>query len=163
VATKPTPEPDDDDGPELVAAEVDELTHAELLCMYRDSEENIRFSKLLQWRMTGATLVIFLLFALLAPYYGRTGAMTRVLTILTYVVGAVSIYMLVIFQQWQGTEREKIQLIIKNLSSIARDIYDTKSSLAANIERYTLLGFMCGALLTGGFLALSRLMRWLPG
>ena len=34
-----------DSGPELIASEVDELTHAELLCLYRDAEENIRFSK----------------------------------------------------------------------------------------------------------------------
>lgn len=151
------------DEPALIASEVDELTHAELLCMYQDSEENIRFSKLLQWRMTGGTLVIFVCFALLALHYGKSGDMTKILTILTYVVGAMSIYALVLFQSWQGTEREKIQLITAKLSSLARDVYNTKSSLAANIERFTLLGFMCGAILTGGFLTLSRLMRWFPG
>jgi uncharacterized membrane protein YoaK (UPF0700 family) len=89
--------------------------------------------------------------------------MIKILTVLTYVVGAISVYMLVIFQSWQGTEREKIQLIINNLSSLARDVYNKKSKQEANIERYILLSFMCVAVLIGGFLTLSRLMRWFSG
>ena len=57
------------EGPELIASAVDELTHAELLCLYQDSEENIRFSKLLQWRTTGGTLAIYVLFVLMASTY----------------------------------------------------------------------------------------------
>ncbi|MHA1108826.1 MAG: hypothetical protein ACTSQV_06890, partial [Alphaproteobacteria bacterium] len=108
--------------PELIASEVDELTHAELLCMYQDSEENIRFSKLIQWRTTGGTLTVFILFALLAQSYGKGGDMTKILTLMTYVVGGTSIYMLVIFQSWQGTERDKIHLIIGSLSNLARNV-----------------------------------------
>ena len=148
------------DGPELIASEVDELTHAELLCLYRDSEENIRFSKLLQWRTTGSTLGIYLLFALMAFYYVEASVMTKILIILTFLVGSISMFMLAIFQSWQGTEREKIRLIIRKLSSLARDIYNTKPRRMANIERYSLYSIMCCAILTGGFFALARLMRW---
>ncbi len=156
-------EEDGAEEPELIPSELDELTHAELLCLYRDTQENIRFSKLIQWRTTGGTLAAFVIVVLLARFYGKTGDMTRILTMLTFVVGATSIYMLIIFQSWQGIEREKIQLILGNLSSLARDVYNTKSELAANIERFILLGVMCAAVLIAGFLTLARLMRWLPG
>ena len=149
--------------PELIASEVDELTHAELLCLYRDTQENIRFSKRIQWRTTGGTLAAFVIFVLLARFYSKTGDMTKVLTMMTFAVGATSIYMLVIFQSWQGTERDKIQLIIGNLSSLARDVYTIKSKREADIGRYILLGFMCCTVLIGGFLTLCRLLGWFPG
>ncbi|MDA1327090.1 MAG: hypothetical protein O3C34_20415 [Proteobacteria bacterium] len=147
---------------ELIASEVDELTHAELLCLYRDAEENIRFSKLLQWRITGGTLAIYLLFTLMASSYAAAGGMTKILIILSFLVGSISMSILAIFQSWQGTEREKVRLIIGKLSSLARRVHNTKPKRMANIERYSLYGFMCCAILTGGFFALSRLMRWFP-
>ena len=148
--------------PELVASEVDELTHAELLCLYKDSEENIRFSKLLQWRTTGGTLAIFLLFAFMAFYYEEASYMTKILIILSFLIGSISMSMLAIFQSWQGIERRKIRLVIRKLSSLTREIYNTKSRRMANIERYSLYCVMCCAILTGCFFALSRLMRWFP-
>jgi len=151
------------DEPGPIASEADELTHAELLCLYQDAEQNIRFAKLLQWRATGGTLAVLVILALLAPLYGRTADMTRILTILTYAVGAASLYALAILQSWQGTEREKIELIAGRLSSLAREVFSLKSALSADVERYTLLGFMCAAILAGGFLTLCRLMRWFPG
>ena len=150
------------DGPELIASEVDELTHAELLCLYKDAEENIRFSKRLQWRTTGATLAIYLIFALMASYYPEANFMTKILILLSFMVASISMSMLGIFQSWQGTEREKIHLVIGKLSNLARRIYNTKSMRMANIERYGLFCYMCCAILTGGFFALSRLMRWFP-
>lgn len=151
------------EGPELVPSDADELTHAELLCLYQDTEGNIRFYKLMQWRTTGGTLAIFILFAFLAQFYAKNGDMTVILTILTYLVGAASIYMLVILQSSQGTERDKNNLIVNNLSSLARKVYDTKSRLEAKIGRYILWSFMFGAILIGGFLTLCRLMGWFSG
>jgi hypothetical protein len=152
----------DTDEPALAASDVDELTHAELLCLYRDAEENIRFSKLLQWRTIGGTLAIYLAFAVAASYYAAAGMMTKIMIILTFVIASVSMSMLAVFQAWQGTERRKIRLVIGHLSSIAREIYDTKPRRMANVERYGLYFFMCCAILTGGFFALSQLMRWFP-
>ncbi len=160
VAQRPKDDVEDEG---LIASEADELTHAELLFLYRDLEENIRFSKLLQWRMTGGALIVLTVIAILAQQYGRHGDMNRILTVLTCMVGAISISVLAIFQSWQGTEREKLVLILGNLSSLAREIYGIKSSLMANVERYLLLGFMCCAILTGSFLTLARLLRWFPG
>ena len=147
---------------ELIASEVDDLTHAELLCLYKVSEEKIRFSKLLQWRTTGGTLVIYFLFALMASYYTEANFMTKILILLSFLVGSISMSMLAIFQWWQGVEREKVRLVIGKLSSLAREIYSTKSRGTANIERYILYCFMCLTILTGVFFALSRLMRWFP-
>ena len=150
------------EGPELIVSEVDALTHAELLCMYKDSEENIRFSKLLQWRITGATLVIYVLVALLAVEYSKRGDMTQGLIFLTFAIATAAISALAIFQSWQGIERLKIRKTIAKLSSLARDVYNTKPRLAANVERYILLSIMCSAILTAGFIVLSRLKGWFP-
>ncbi|MBT3534428.1 MAG: hypothetical protein HN478_11150 [Rhodospirillaceae bacterium] len=146
--------------PELIASEVDELTHAELLCMYQDSEANIRFSKLLQWRITGATLAVFALVVLLAIDHRNQGTMARILIILTCAIATAAISALAIFQSWQGIERAKVRMAVGNLSSLARKIYTTKPRQAANIERYILLFVMCSAILTAGFLVLSRLKGW---
>lgn len=146
--------------PELIVSELDELTHAELLCMYKDTEENIRFSKLLQWRTTGATLVIYVLVALLAQEYRNRGDMTQLLIMLTFAIGSAAIGTLAIFQSWQSIERAKIRVTIGKLSSLARDVYNTKPRLAANIERYILLAVMFGTILTAGFLVLCRLKGW---
>jgi hypothetical protein len=145
---------------ELVATEVDELTHAELLCLYRDAEENIRFSKSIQWRILGGTLVMFVIFGLLGPNFSKFGSFVKILTLLTTLVGAASICILVIMQTWQGTEREKVDFILSKLSNFARSVYNKKYRITANIERYILLGFMTMAIMIGGFLALSRLQRW---
>ena len=98
----------------------------------------------------------------MAFYYPEASVMTKILIILSFLVGSISMSILAIFQSWQGTEREKIHLIIGKLSSLAREIYNTKPKRMANIERYSLYCFMCCAILTGGFFALSRLMRWFP-
>jgi len=70
----------EDDAPELIASEVDKLTHAELLCLYQDSEENIQFSELPQWRTTVGTLAIYVLFVLMASTYAEASMMTKILT-----------------------------------------------------------------------------------
>jgi len=158
LADRKAKDPDPDE-PELVPSDADELTHHELLWLYRDSEENIRFAKLMQWRMTGGAIAIFVVLALLAPAQ-RSGALTGVLTILVCVIAAASLCMLVIMQSWQGTERAKIRLILGKLSSLSRQVYDTKAQLNADIERYVLLVFMSGAVLTASFLILSRMLRW---
>ena len=151
---------DEIEQPELLASEVDELTHAELLCLYKDSEENIRFSKLLQWRTTSGTLAIYIVIALMASSYAEASVMTKILIILSFLIASITMSMLAIFQSWQGIEREKIRFVVSKLSSLARKIYNRKPRRMANIERYSLYCFMCCAILTGGFLALAKLMRW---
>ena len=88
--------------------------------------------------------------------------MTKILILLSFLLASISMSVLAVFQSWQGIERQKIHLIIGKLSNLARIIYNTKPKRMANIERYGLYCFMCCAILTGGFFALSRLMRWFP-
>jgi hypothetical protein len=118
MAVTGRPKDDVDEGEELIASEADELTHAELLCLYRDLEKNIRFSKLLQWRVTAGTLVVLVFFMLFAQQYGKTSDRIKILTVLTCMVGSASISMLAILQSWQGTERQKLKRILGNLSSL---------------------------------------------
>ena len=49
---------------EVEPSELDEATHAEALVLYRDSQDNIRFSKGLQWKTLGGALAIIALLGL---------------------------------------------------------------------------------------------------
>ena len=97
----------------------------------------------------------------MARYHPPVGVMTKPLTILTFVVGAAALSMLAILQIWQGKEREKIDIIIGNLSSLTQTFCGTKPVNLGNVERYVLLCFMCRAFLVSGFLTRCRLMLWL--
>ena len=46
---------------DVEVSELDEATHAESLVLYRDSQDNIRFSKGLQWKTLGGALAIYAL------------------------------------------------------------------------------------------------------
>jgi hypothetical protein len=159
VAQHDPADPDDDEL-ELEPSEVDELTHAELLCLYQDAEMNIRFAKLMQWSLTGSVTLIFVMIVLLGANQGQGEPMTRTLAIITQVTAPVAIYVLAILQSWQRIERTKIRLVLDKLSSLARTVYDTKSRVAANVERYVLLACMVLTILAGAGLTLFRLLRW---
>jgi hypothetical protein len=155
------PRETEDDEPALEPSEVDELTHAELLCLYQDAEMNIRFAKLMQWCLTGSVILIFVMLVFLGANQERGGVkLNLTLAVITQIATPLAIYVLAILQSWQKTERQKIRTVLEHLSSLARDVYGTKSRMMANIERYVLLACMVLTILTGAGLTLARLPGW---
>ncbi|MPZ08620.1 MAG: hypothetical protein GEU89_00215 [Kiloniellaceae bacterium] len=134
---------------ENTPSELDELTHAEMCMLYRESADAIRFAKAYQWKSLGATLLVFagmMALGLLVP--GNT-ALTNLIIAMSFLSSSAAIYMLVLYQVWQNTEREKLRDIAGHFSNFSQFTRAIKSSREANVHRYTLLVFMVAAILLG--------------
>lgn len=136
---------------EVEPSELDEATHAESLTLYRDSQENIRFAKGLQWKTLGGTLAIFALLGFAGFNSDHREGYLKILIVLSWAISAGAIYVVCILQSWQNTEREKLRRIVAELSNLFRAVYRIKSKTEANIHRYLLLAFMAIAMLIGNY------------
>ncbi len=142
---------------EVEALELDEATHAESLVLYRDSQDNIRFSKSLQWKTLGGALAIYALLGFAGWNSERAEIHLKTLIIISWVISAGAIYAICILQSWQNTEREKLRKIIIEFSNLFHAVYRTKSRTEANIHRYILLSFMLITMLIGNYV-LAKLL-----
>jgi len=142
---------------EIEPSELDDATHAESLILYRDSQDNIRFAKSLQWKTLGGALAIFALLG----FAGLNGATQeghlKTLIVTSWAISAGVIYAICILQSWQNTEREKPRRIVGEFSNMFRAVYRFKSRTEANIHRYILLSFMAITMLLGNYV-LAKLL-----
>ena len=147
---------------ELVASELDELTHAELLMMYQEAADSIRFSKKMQWTTLGLGSLVLAGLLVFAEYsYLRMRLMIPATIIACAMVTAGAVYILIVHQMLQNMERQKLRAIAQHLSNLARDIRSLRAPLEAAFHRYTLLMFMViGLIGTCGFVIkfLTRLL-----
>tara|TARA_R110000868_G_scaffold46376_5_gene153221 strand:+ start:421 stop:927 length:507 start_codon:yes stop_codon:yes gene_type:complete len=144
----------EDDAPapfEVEASDLDETTHAECLVLYRDSEDNIRFSKGLQWKTLGGTLAIFAILGVAGINSDHRESYLKTLIVISWAISAGAIYAISILQSWQNTEREKLRRIVGEFSNLFRMVYRIKSRTEANIHRYILLAFMVITMLIGNY------------
>jgi hypothetical protein len=142
---------------EVEPSELDEATHAEALVLYRDSQDNIRFSKGLQWKTLGGALAIIALLGLAGWNGERAETYLKTLIVISWAISAGAIYAICILQSWQNTEREKLRKIIAEFSNLFHAVYRLKSRTEANIHRYILLSFMIITMLLGNFV-LAKLL-----
>lgn len=123
--------------------EVDEAAHAELVELYKDSVENMRFAKSQQWR----TLIYFTALIAAAVSVGvflRWGDKTLVgfLFYSVWFFSIASVIVLAVLQSWQGSEQRKISFITSHFSEVARAALRRKSSMVGDIHRYIILVLM---------------------
>lgn len=148
---------------EVEPSELDETTHAESLVLYTECQNNIRFSKSLQWRMVAGTLALFALFVAAADMGHGSERFVKTIIDISPFVSAGAICTLVILQAWQNTERSKIRAAAKFLSNYFRAVYRKKSRQRANLHRYVLLSFMILTICVGNFIVVKLLLvRDLP-
>lgn len=143
---------DDEPARENTPSELDELTHAEMCMLYRESADSIRFAKAHQWKSLGATLLVFGGMIALAQLAPNNMTLVNLIIAVSFLSSAAVIYMLVLYQVWQNTEREKLRDIAGHFSSFSQFTRAIKSSREANVHRYTLLAFMIAATLIGNVL-----------
>jgi hypothetical protein len=143
---------------EVEPSELDEATHAESLTLYRDSQDNIRFAKGLQWKTLGGTLGIFVLLGFAGFNSDQREGYLKTLIVISWAISAGAIYSACILQSWQNTEREKLRKIVAALSNLFRAVYRIKSKTEANIHRYILLVFMAITMLIGNYVLATILM-----
>lgn len=143
---------------EIEPSDLDETTHAESLILYRDSQDNIRFAKSLQWKTLGGALAIFALLGFAGQNGEHTETYQKTLIVISWAISAGSIYAISILQSWQNTEREKLRRIVGEFSNLFGAVYRIKSRTEANIHRYILLAFMAITMLIGNYVLAKTLI-----
>ena len=135
-------EPAADEAIAVVPSDLDEKTHAEMLMMYTECANSVRFAKSQQWTTTGGALAIFVALGILGEFGPHYGFLTTAVVIISMVVSGATIYSLAIFQFWQQAERGKLNMIADRFSNVLRDVRAYLPPREANIHRYILLFFM---------------------
>ena len=145
----------------VVASDLDEKTHAEMLMMYRECADSVRFAKSQQWTTTGGALAIFAMLGVLGELGPHYGFMTQAIIIISMIVSGGSIYSLAIFQFWQQAERGKLNMISERFSNVLRDVRAYLPPREANVHRYILLFFMLAVILTSNWLLILYLKPYI--
>jgi hypothetical protein len=139
---KAEPEAETEAEEALVASELDERTHAEMLMLYHEAVKTSRFGKDQQWRsMAIGVLAIFGL-GVVGANVSEDGFLFRLVQFLAVVIGLAAVYLIVFYQFWQNTEREKLVRIMARLSNLSRSIRGMSSGREASLRRFMVLGFM---------------------
>ncbi len=139
----------DNEAPEEIKpSELDENTHAEMRILYSDSSSAIRFAKERQWKLVGAVLLIFVAMMALAQILVIDANMAKGLVLVSFLVSAAAIYMLIVYQVWQGTESARQEAISGRFSSLFSGAVGSQGQREGRVHGYIILAFMiCGILL----------------
>jgi uncharacterized membrane protein YuzA (DUF378 family) len=139
---KAEPEAEGEAEETLTPSELDERTHAEMLMLYHEAVKTSRFGKDQQWRsMAIGVLAIFGL-GVVGANVSEDGFLFRLVQFLAVVIGLAAVYLIVFYQFWQNTEREKLVRIMARLSNLSRSIRGMSSGREASLRRFMVLGFM---------------------
>lgn len=130
----------------LVASELDERTHAEMLMLYHEAVKTSRFGKDQQWRSVALGIGAIFALGVLGSHVPKEGFLFRLSQFLAVLVGLCTVYMIVFYQFWQNTEREKLRRIMARLSNLARSVRGMSSGREASLRRLVVLGFMIVAI-----------------
>ena len=149
---------DDQDVFDIESSNLDDSTHAEVITLYPDAQDNIRFSKNLQWRAMSGAIILFVLLVLSCRLTDSGTNFVNSVICVSFLVSAGSIYSLAIFQSWQGTEREKIRELVSKLSNLSTLVYGLKSRMEANVHRFILLAFVIAGILGASYFAVVLVM-----
>lgn len=155
MAKAPKQEASENEGEEMLVvepSELDELTHAEMLELYRASIDTVRFAKHQQWGTLLGTLGLFVLLGITGDYATKAGFLFKLCIIISLILSVGAIYSLVIYQFWQNSEREKLNLIAARFSNLTRFIRGVVTDRERNFHRYVLLFFMIAAIILGNWL-----------
>ena len=154
-------EPAADEAIAVVPSDLDEKTHAEMLMMYTECANSVRFAKSQQWTTTGGALAIFVALGILGEFGPHYGFLTTAVVIISMVVSGATIYSLAIFQFWQQAERGKLNMIADRFSNVLRDVRAFLPPREANVHRYILLFFMLAVILVANWLLILYLKPYI--
>jgi len=128
---------------------LDEQTHAEMILLYKESTDTMRFAKHLQWWTVGSTLFTFAVIIAIAKLVSADKGFANTLTWVVILLTMCVIFTLSVYQFWQHTEHLKVREISKHMSTLFKTIRQIKSRREANIHRYVLLFFMISTVILG--------------
>jgi hypothetical protein len=143
----------------LVASELDERTHAEMLMLYHEAVKTSRFGKVQQWRSMAIGVVAIFGLGVLGAHLSEDAFLFRLVQFLAVMIGLAAIYLIVFYQFWQNTEREKLLRIMARLSNLSRSIRGMSSGREASLRRLVVLGFMILVILGAVALMIAYLQQ----
>ena len=156
---KTEPEAEGEAEQPLVASELDERTHAEMLMLYHEAVKTSRFGKLQQWRAMSIGLIAIFGLGALGAHVSEDHFLFRLVQFLAVIISLAVIYLIVFYQYWQNTEREKLARIMARLSNLARSVRDISSGREASLRRFMILGFMILVILGAVALTIAYLQQ----
>ena len=133
-------------------SDLDERTHAEMLEFYRASADQIQFAKHQQWGTLLGTLTLFVLLGIIGGDAFKAGFLFKMTLVASLILSVGAIYVLIIYQFWQNSEREKMALIASRLSNLARLVRGVVTERERNVHRYVLLFFMVVAIVLANWI-----------
>lgn len=145
---------------EITDSALDQATHNEMLVMYEETANSIRFRKKMQWTALAGTLLLLFAILSIGIAFQNWGFIVRVMIVGAIMLTTLSFYTLILFQVGQNTERAKLQLIASHLSSLFQEVRNLTSPQEAAFYRYTLLAFMSIALIASCALVVILLNRF---
>jgi hypothetical protein len=143
----------------LVASELDERTHAEMLMLYHEAVKTSRFGKAQQWRSTAICVAAIFGLGVIGAHVPDDAFLFRLVQFLGVVIGLAAIYLILFYQFWQNTEREKLVRIMARLSNLSRSIRDMSSAREASLRRLMVLAFMILVILGSDALMIAYLLQ----
>ncbi len=141
----------------LTPSALDPNTHGEMLMLYRECADSVRFAKMQQWKTLAGTLLLFFVLGMLGRMTASDSSLPRIVVAISIALSVGAIYSLFIYQFWQGTERAKIALVSQQFSNLLRRARGLTSARESNIHRYVLLFFMIASILAGNALLVLHL------
>ncbi len=147
---------------EIDPSSLDDNTHAEMLALYRESTRTILFAKTRQWRTLGAVCIAHAAIVAVGHLLTLDLSFHKLLVILSFLISAMAICILVIYQFWQHTEMLKLRKITSFLSNYFEVVRSIKSRSEANIHRYILLFVMIASILVTNTIAYIAYLPLLP-
>jgi len=127
----------------LEPSSLDDLTHKELLLLYDESATSIRFSKTQQWRTlitSLSTLLAVVIFAYMAGRKADSYMQTSI--ILCSLIASSAIYIIIIYELRQNSDRKKLKEISIQFSNLFRRVRNLTPAWEEIFYRLTLLIFM---------------------
>lgn len=121
-------------------SELDDLTHAEFLAIYKDASANQRFAKEQQWR----SVLYFSIGAVAVTAYGewtkwQDEEITRFLLSLVWIFSLASAAVILSLQWWQAIEARKIDYVTSKWGTFSSAARLRKSKTMSDIQRYGML------------------------
>ena len=146
-------------GSDISPSELDELTHAELLMLYRDSAVSVRFARERQWKLVGAALLLFTAIVAIPELVDISAFGAKGLVLAGFLIGASAIYVLVVYQVWQNAELRRMQTIGGRFSNIFAQLGGNNAAREGKLHGYIILFFMIAAIALGNTLVVLLLSR----
>ncbi len=147
-------------GGENSASELDDLTHAELLMLYQDSAVSVRFARERQWKLVGAALLLFAAIVAVPELVDISAFGAKGLALAGFLIGASTVYVLVVYQVWQNAELRRMQTIGGRFSNLFAELGGHNAAREGKLHGYIILFFMIAAIGLGNALVVLLLSRF---